>query len=74
MSKNIKPVNIISLLLDDKAKHWERRLLEDRIVNLYRYGEVVGYQTDPFELYTFCLKVAEAIRKDLTEEPNPKGE
>ena len=74
MRENIKPVNIISLLLDDKVKHWQRRLLEDNVVDLNRYGEVVGYQTDPFELFTFCLQVAEAISKDLTENPNPKGE
>ena len=52
---------------DDTTLYWERKLVEDYILNIDRYGEVIGYKYDPRDIIIVMDRIISNIDMDIKD-------
>ena len=65
--KNIGTWRMQQVLDDDTTLYWERKLVEDYILNIDRYGEVIGYKYDPRDKIIVMGRIISTIDMDVKD-------
>ena len=65
--KNIGTWRMQQVLDDDTTLYWERKLIEDYILNIDRYGEVIGYKYDPRDIIIVMDRIISNIDMDIKD-------
>ena len=65
--KNIGTWRMQQVLDDDTTLYWERKLVEDYILNIDRYGEVIGYKYDPRDIIIVMDRIISNIDMDIKD-------
>ena len=65
--KNIGTWRMQQALVDDTTLYWERKLVEDYILNIDRYGEVIGYKYDPRDIIIVMDRIISNIDMDIKD-------
>ena len=65
--QNIDTWRMQQVLDDDTTLYWERKLVEDYILNIDRYGEVIGYKYDPRDIIIVMDRIISNIDMDIKD-------
>ena len=65
--KNIGTWRMQQALDDDTTLYWERKLVEDYILDIDRYGEVIGYKYDPRDIIIVMDRIISNIDMDIKD-------
>ena len=65
--KNIGTWRMQQVLDDDTTLYWERKLVEDYILNIDRYGEVIGYKYAPRDIIIVMDRIISNIDMDIKD-------
>ena len=65
--KNTGTWRMQQALDDDTTLYWERKLVEDYILNIDRYGEVIGYKYDPRDIIIVMDRIISNIDMDIKD-------
>ena len=65
--QNIGTWRMQQVLDDDTTLYWERKLIEDYILNIDRYGEVIGYKYDPRDIIIVMDRIISNIDMDIKD-------
>lgn len=65
--KNTGTWRMQQALDDDTTLYWERKLIEDYILNIDRYGEVIGYKYDPRDIIIVMDRIISNIDMDIKD-------
>ena len=65
--KNTGTWRMQQALDDDTTLYWERKLVEDYILNIDRYGEVIGYKYDPRDIIIVMDRIISNIHMDIKD-------
>ena len=65
--QNIDTWRMQQVLDDDTTLYWERKLIEDYILNIDRYGEVIGYKYDPRDIIIVMDRIISNIDMDIKD-------
>ena len=65
--KNTGTWRMQQALDDDTTLYWERKLVEDYILDIDRYGEVIGYKYDPRDIIIVMDRIISNIDMDIKD-------
>ena len=65
--QNIDTWRMQQVLDDDTTLYWERKLIEDYILNIDRYGEVIGYKYDPRDIIIVMDRIISNMDMDVKD-------
>lgn len=52
---------------DDLTLHWERDIIQNIILDINRYGDIMGYKRDPVDIIQGLDRIKDAIDMDLKD-------
>jgi hypothetical protein len=65
--KKVDTFYLQRVLEDEATLHWERDIIENIILDIDRYGDIMGYKHDPVDIIQGLDRIKDAIDMDLKD-------
>ena len=65
--KKVDTFYLQRVIEDDLTLHWERDIIQNIILDINRYGDIMGYKRDPVDIIQGLDRIKDAIDMDLKD-------